>query len=242
MDIKLYYQEKGKGYPFIFLHGNGENHEYFKNQIEYFSNDYRVIAIDTRGHGNSPRGTAPFTIAQFADDLYAFMNDHNIEQANILGFSDGGNIAMLFAMKYPDRVHKLILNGANLYSAGVKSSVQIPIIIGYHIASLFAKKSREAKANAEMLGLMVNEPNLRESDLEKIECKTLVIAGTRDMIKQKHTEAIHAGIKNSEMILLKGDHFIANKRPKEFNQAVQEFLTAAKFSAAMQNDRTSCKL
>lgn len=225
MDIELYYQEKGNGFPLIFLHGNGENHEYFKAQIDYFSKYYKVIAIDTRGHGNSPRGTAPFTISQFAEDLYCFMRIHNIKKANILGFSDGGNTAMIFAMRYPDMVQNLILNGANLNSLGVKSTVQIPIIIGYKIASLFAKKSREAKTNAEMLGLMVNDPSLQKDDLEKINCKTLVIAGAKDMIKKKHTEAIHSGIKNSQLKILEGNHFIANKCPKEFNKAVHAFLT-----------------
>lgn len=57
MDISLYYQEKGKGIPFILLHGNGESGDYFKNQIDYFSNNFRMIAIDTRGQGKSPRGT-----------------------------------------------------------------------------------------------------------------------------------------------------------------------------------------
>ena len=224
MDIKLHYVEKGNGFPLILLHGNGENLEYFRNQIEYFSAHYRVIAIDTRGHGASPRGTAPFTISRFADDLYGFMSEHGIEKAHILGFSDGGNIAIVFAMRYPEKVERLILNGANLNSKGVKASVQIPIIIGYHTANLFAKKSAGARANAEMLGLMVNDPNLTERDLQKIKCKTLVIAGTNDMIKTTHTKAIHKAIVDSRLVLLKGNHFVANKCPEEFNRAVYAFL------------------
>ncbi len=69
MDIKLHYQEKGSGYPLILLHGNGEDGSRFRHQIEYFSKEYRVIAIDTRGQGESPRGTAPFTFEQYAQDL-----------------------------------------------------------------------------------------------------------------------------------------------------------------------------
>ena len=60
MDIKLYYREKGSGKPLILLHGNGESGEYFVNQIDYFSKQYRVIAVDTRGHGQSPRGDPHF--------------------------------------------------------------------------------------------------------------------------------------------------------------------------------------
>ena len=116
MDIELYYRERGTGEPFIFLHGNGEDSSYFKYQINYFQNKYRVIALDTRGHGKSPRGDALFTIEQFSVDLYDFMKRHNISNAVILGFSDGANIAMKFAMKHSDMVKALILNGGNLNS------------------------------------------------------------------------------------------------------------------------------
>ena len=80
MDIELYYEEKGDGDPLILLHGNGEDHEYFKNQIPFFAKKYRVIAIDTRGHGRSPRGNAPFRIRQFAEDLRAFMDKRRLKK------------------------------------------------------------------------------------------------------------------------------------------------------------------
>ena len=225
MDIELYYQEKGNGEPFIMLHGNGENSDYFCNQIEYFNKNYHVIAIDTRGQGKSPRGEAPFTIAQFADDLYDFMVKKELRKAIVLGFSDGANIAMKFAMKYPDMLRTLILNGGNLNAKGVKGSTQVPIEIGYRIASLFADKSPDAKRNAEMLGLMVNDPNIKPDELSKITVPTLVICGTNDMIKESHTREIADNITNSELMIIKGNHFIANKNPEEFNMAVDEFLT-----------------
>lgn len=225
MDIQLYYTEQGTGEPLLLLHGNGEDCGYFVHQIEYFSNRYRVIAVDTRGHGRSPRGNAPFTIRQFAEDLYDFLNEHEIEQANILGFSDGGNIALTFALKYPKYVKRLILNGANLDPKGVKAGIQIPIAAGYKIASCFAKKSPDARKNAEMLGLMVNEPNIRPEELKGLHVKTLVIAGTKDMIKEKHTRSIYENLPDVRLVLIEGDHFIANKKPQEFNQAVEQFLT-----------------
>ena len=224
MSIELYFEEKGEGFPLILLHGNGESHEYFTHQIEHFSKYYRVLAPDTRGHGRSPRGISPFTIRTFADDLRYFMEKHGIEKAHILGFSDGGNIAMYFAIKYPEMVAKLVLNGANLHPSGVKASVQMPITLGYKFASKFAHKNPKAAENAEMLGLMVNEPQLTPDNLAKIEAPTLVIAGKRDMIKENHTRLIHASLKNSELAIIKGDHFIANKNHEDFNSIVERFL------------------
>ena len=224
MDIEHFYIEKGQGEPLILLHGNGENCDYFVGQTDVFAQHYHVYALDTRGHGKTPRGDAPFTIRQFADDLLAFMDTHGIDKAHILGFSDGGNIAMVFAMKYPERVLRLILDGANLDAKGVNPSIQIPIEIGWRFAKLFAKKSAEARKHAELLGLMVNDPNVRPEELSAITAKTLVIAGTKDMIKESQTRLIASNISDVQLVILKGDHFIANKCPEAFNRAVLAFL------------------
>ncbi len=224
MDISLYYQEQGEGEPFFLLHGNGEDGTYFANQLSFFSDRYRVIAVDTRGHGKSPRGTAPFTMEQFAVDLHKLMDKLEIQKAMILGFSDGANIAMKFALKYPERVNALILNGGNLDTKGVKRSIQIPIEIGYRFAKLFAGKSEKAKTHMEILGLMVHEPNIKPEELRAIQAPTLVIAGTKDMIKQSHTEIIAQNIPNAKLSVIPGDHFIASKNAERFNKEVQDFL------------------
>ena len=224
MNIKLYYVEKGAGEPILFLHGNGESGEYFVNQIDVFAEKYHVYAVDTRGHGRTPRGEAPFTISQFADDLKGFMDEHGLERAHILGFSDGGNIALQFAIRYPERVNKLILNGANLDPSGVKKEDQDWIEEKYREYVLHENESPEIKRKAELFGLMVNDPHIPEKDLEKVTAKTLVIAGTDDMIREEHTRRISAGIPDSELVFIEGDHFIAAQNPEAFNQAVLKFL------------------
>lgn len=224
IDITHNYIEQGTGAPLILLHGNGEDVNYFEHQMEPFSKHFRVIAIDTRGHGKTPRGTAPFTIRQFADDLLAFMDAHAIEKADILGFSDGGNIAMVFAMKYPQRVGRLILDGANLDTGGVRRSIQLSIDFGYFMAKLFARKDPEARKKAELLGLMVHDPNVRPEELSQIQAPTLVVAGTKDMIKESHTRLIASSIPGASLAILPGDHFVANQNPEAFNKAVLSFL------------------
>lgn len=219
-----HYVEQGSGFPLLLLHGNGEECGYFEHQIEPFGRHFRVLALDTRGHGRTPRGTAPFTIRQFADDLLLFLDRMGIEKAHLLGFSDGGNIAMVFALQHPERVERLILNGANLDASGVKPRVQLPIEVGYRLASLFARRNAKARRNAEMLGLMVNDPNVRPEELAHITCPTLVVAGNRDMIKERHTRLIAASIPGAQLAILPGDHFIANRNPKAFNATVLQFL------------------
>ena len=224
MDIELFYREKGSGEPLVLLHGNGEDGSYFVHQIEHFQSRYRVIALDTRGHGRSPRGSAPFTIRQFALDLYDFLRAHEIPSAVLLGFSDGANIAMQFALDHPEMVRALILNGGNLDPSGVRRSTQLPIELGYRIAKHFASRSAGARKNAELLGLMVNDPNISPLELAKLTMPTLVVCGTKDMIRESHTRMIAENIPNARLVILPGDHFVANRHPAEFNQVVDDFL------------------
>ena len=223
MNIKLNFIKEGNGSPLVLLHGNGESLSYFEKQIEYFKSFYTVYAIDTRGHGLSPRGEAPFTLSQFSLDLKDFFDSQNLKDIVLLGFSDGANIALHFALKHQDYLKALILNGGNLNPRGVKRSVQLPIEIGYFFAKLFKNHKKR-----ELYSLMVNEPDFKESELSAIHVPTLVIAGTNDMIKQSCTQKIHSFIKGSTLKIIKGDHFIANKNSDEFNGAVKCFLDGVK--------------
>lgn len=225
MDIQLNYIERGEGFPLILIHGNGESNNYFKRQMEPFSERFRVIAVDTRGHGQSPRGDKPFTLAQFAEDLKDFLDEKGIEQADILGFSDGGNIAILFALKNRHRVRRLILNGANLRPSGAKLSFHIPTCAEYVKSSLMAPFDKKAAAKKEMLGLMVTQPNIRPGELAALTMPVLVIAGSDDMIKDSHTRLIASSIPGARLCVLEGDHFIARRRSVQFNEKALGFLT-----------------
>ena len=224
MSFALNYTEKGYGLPLVLLHGNGENSGYFVNQFEHFSKEYRVIAVDTRGHGSSPRGNKPFTLETFADDLLNLLDSLNIEKANILGFSDGGNIAVIFALKYPERVISLVLNGANLFPSGLKKSFLIPVKALYAVFGLASCFSRRAVRRKELLCLMAKQPNIRPEELESVKCPVLVIAGTLDVIKETHTKLIAASLPNSRLCFLRGGHSIAKTNSVEFNREVEKFL------------------
>ena len=238
MDIRLHYKEAGQGFPLILLHGNGEDLTYFRRQIPVFAQIAHVFAPDTRGHGQTPRGKAPFTLAQFADDLGAFMDEQGIEKADLLGFSDGGNIALLFALKYPQRVRSLIICGANLHPAGLDASFRLACGISYRVLSLLekAKPARQAPektrikagqkaSRRELLGLMLKEPHIDPAALSQLHMPVLVMAGTHDMIKRRHTELIASSIPGARLALIRGGHSLAAGRPEEFNRRVLRFLT-----------------
>lgn len=224
MDIKLHYEEQGTGFPLVLLHGNGGDHTYFEHQMVPFSAHYRVIAVDTRGHGGSPRGEAPFTLEQFAQDLKDFLDDCGIQRCHLLGFSDGGNIALLFALRHPEYIDKLILNGANLDPSGVKRATQLPIELNWASLKVRSRFDPKVQPKLEQMELMVHQPHVSLLELRKLRMPTLVVAGDRDMIKEAHTRAISASIPTSRMVILPGSHFLARENWKAFNALVLEFL------------------
>lgn len=223
-DIKLNYIEQGAGEPLILLHGNGGNCGYFERQMPFFSKMYRTFAIDTRGHGQSPRGSAPFTLSTFADDLADFMAEHGIKKARIIGFSDGANIAMTFVLKYGVLVQKLVLDGGNLFPSGLKGYFMTPCRIGYALLKPLSARSRWAKSRFELLRLMVDEPDISPDQLSAIDAPALVVAGTRDIVKEPHTRLIARSIPGAQLCILDGPHSVARTDSAAFNSAVADFL------------------
>lgn len=233
LDISHYYTERGAGFPLILLHGNGEDGGYFDPLIPLLSAEYRVLVPDTRGHGRTERGERPFTIRQFAEDLAGFMDRLGIRRAHLLGFSDGANIAMAFALRYPERTERLVLNGGNLNPAGLTCRVRLSLEAEYRLTSasqwLWSRMGKPAAAQKaarkrELLGLMTEDPMIRREDLASVQKRTLVVAGSHDMIKRKHTLAIAESIPDAEAVFLPGSHFVAAERPGEFSSLVLDFL------------------
>lgn len=209
----------------ILLHGNGEDHTYFVKQIPAFSPHFRLVLMDTRGQGQSTGGDGELNFSVFAADLLALMDHLQIAKAHLLGFSDGGNLALTFALAHPERVQSLILNGANLNPGGVKLSTQLPIVLGYGCCRLLSPFSHKARQNGAVLGLMVNHPHIPPQALATLTMPALVIVGERDMIRDRHSQLIARSLPNAQFVRIPdGDHFCAAKCPEVFNHAVLSFL------------------
>ncbi len=216
----------GEGEPIIFLHGNGEDSRYFARQLPTLAKQYQVIALDSRGHGQSDRGTLPLTIEQMARDLCHVMKVLKLQKAHILGFSDGGNVAIQFALKYPRCVDRLILNGANIHMlSGVKASTQLPLYPAALALRLGGMISEELWNKYEILSLMTHDYGVDWADLRSIQAKTLVLTGEHDMIRDRHSWRMALCLPHGRMERIPGgDHFCAFKLPNQFNLAVLRFL------------------
>ena len=209
----------------VLLHGNGEDLHIFDPQIRYFSQYYRTIALDTRGHGKSSRGTKQLDFHVFADDLIRVFDALRIERANIVGFSDGAIIALHAALRAPERISAMVLLGVNYNPQGLRWIVRLQIRFAYaclSVASLFSGKIRRRK---EIWGLMVFQPKLTIEEISQITTPTLVVSGENDMVNQRHNDEISNAIPGAKRLIIKGgDHFWMFKQPELINQKVMEFL------------------
>ncbi|WP_305092649.1 alpha/beta fold hydrolase [Prescottella sp. R16] len=222
---RLYYEATGAGEPLVLLHGNGENLGYFAAQMPVFAQHYRVIALDTRAHGRSTRGDGPLDFPRFAADVCAVLDALEVPDAHVLGYSDGGNTALTLALRRPDRVRSLIVNGANLDPVGLGWKFRIPATALWLAGGLVAPLSPNLARKRELLGLMVRHPHIPESALASITVPTLVIVGENELIPRPHTELIAGAIPGAQLVTIPdAGHACAAQRPDTFNAAVLEFL------------------
>ncbi len=190
--IKLHYEVAGSGAPFILLHGNGEDISIFDTLISELKNDYTVYAIDSRCHGKSDSGELHYDL--MAEDVRCFIELMELQKPIVYGFSDGGIVGIILALKYPHLVGTLISSGANIVPSGLK----------WYIRAFF--KVQNLFKPSPFLALMLNEPNISEQDLQSITAPTLILCGSRDMVPYKHSEYIARSIPNATLKVLKGEN------------------------------------
>lgn len=221
----IYYELHGdKGDYLVLLHGNGESMKRMHNQIEYFSKSFRVLAIDSRGHGESGFGQGTLNLSTMALDVENVLAALKIEKTNVLGFSDGANIAMLLAVKRPELISKLILIGGNLSPSGMQLGTFLAVKAAYYLTKVAGYFDSRLQLEHEYYFLMAKEPAITSDMLKRITSETLVIAGDRDMIKPSHTKLIADCIPNAGLLILEGDHFIIYRTPQVINEKVDKFL------------------
>jgi len=117
--VKLWYATFGRGEPVVMIHGGLANSNYWAHQVRALQNRYRVIVLDSRGHGRSSRDAQPYGYDLMASDVIALMDYLKVGKAAIIGWSDGAIIGLDIAMKNPDRVSRLFAFAANSDPSGV---------------------------------------------------------------------------------------------------------------------------
>lgn len=194
-NVVLNYDVVGTGYPIILLHGNSENYTIFNKLIDRLKEDYMVYAIDSRSHGDSEQ-TEDVSYDLMSEDIICFIKELNIEKPMLYGFSDGGIIGLLIAIKEPELLSKLVVSGVNINPQGLKNGT-------YSLCKITSFFTRN-----KLIKMMVKEPNIALEELNKIKVPTVLIVGDRDCIKLSHTKLINRNIPNCKLeVVKKANHF-----------------------------------
>ncbi|MGH1387151.1 alpha/beta fold hydrolase [Kordia sp.] len=221
--VKLYYETYGKGTPLLLLHGAGQSINAFKAQIDFFSKHYKVIALDSRGRGRSTDNDDELTYMNQAKDVKLFLDKLALDSVDIIGWSDGGIIGLIMAMKYPEKVNKLVAMGANIHPNGL-----FPKRLKEHkerLKSLEMDEKSKSTIDYKITKQLIYYPQLTFEELKNITSPTLIMAGDHDVITDMHTVKVFQSIPNANLAIFPGEtHWFPASNYKLFNSTVFDFL------------------
>ncbi|MBC7739954.1 MAG: alpha/beta fold hydrolase [Candidatus Saccharibacteria bacterium] len=229
---KIYYEIHGTSGPWIiFLHGGLGSALAWGNQVPDFAAHNRVLLIEARGHGRSGWDGKPITYDAMSSDTIGVMDKLGIAKADIVGWSDGAIVGLIMGIDYPDRVSRIVADGANTDPEGVDVAAfdKVP----YNLPSdrdqatykaLSPTPERWDDFNAAINKMWENEPHITDQ-LGKITAPVLVMAGEHDLILPAHTQMIADSIPGAKLVIIPdAAHFIVWQQPKAFTAAVKTFL------------------
>ncbi len=231
--IRIWYASYGRGEPVLFVHGGLANADTWGAQVRRFSKQYRVIVMDSRGHGRSSRDARPFGYDLMADDVVGLLDYLKIRKVALVGWSDGAIIGLDIAMRHPQRLSKLFAFAANYNTAGVMNVDSDPIFTKFIARSRFEyeKLSPTPKgydAFVQQIGKMwATQPNWTRRDLARIKTPTWIVDGDHDeVIRPDQPRTMADWIPNAGLLIQPDvSHFSIIQDPRQFNEDLARFLT-----------------
>jgi 3-oxoadipate enol-lactonase len=252
-DIEMNYREEGAGFPLVLIHGLNGDLTGWSLAIPELAKQFRTLAIDVRGHGESGKPDQPYSIKEFSQDLWEFICKMRITQAHFLGLSMGGAIAQQFALDYPPMVRSLILISTfshvddscqrafirlrqALKAGGYPAFFDEVVKLGF--TPHYRATNPKAIADLKEKRIRTNSPiaigraidaclafHLR-GQIAEIQNPTLVVSGREDVFTPIHlAEEIHGSICDSQWVILDGvGHNLYIEKASEMVQAVLKFL------------------
>jgi len=235
---KIYYEEYGSGTPLLLLHGGfGSIHD-FQKVIPELSKHFRVIAIDSPGHGRSEQ-TDTLSFKLMASYFSEMMDRMQLDSVNVIGYSDGGIAALLLAVQRPDKVKKILVSGANSRMSGIKPEMleviklinpefieknQKEWLLDYQSKS--PERDKWKKYVSDMTAMYSKEEVIEKEKLSQLRAKVLVVLGDRDVVKLEHGLEMYRTIPGSLFCVLPDTpHEVFSENPDLINKIGIEFLS-----------------
>ena len=234
-DIKMYYaifNRDGKD-PVILLHGGFVSSDEWGFEVPLLSKTHKVIVVDSRGHGRSSMSNQALGYNLMASDVLHLMDYLKIKRVSIVGWSDGGIIGLILAIKYPERVNKLFTFGSNYNLTGYKSEPPDSTLAARFMARVqanYRKLSPTPENFAELRNALrkmyTTEPDLNPAEIKTIKAPTVIACGEYEQfIKLEHFQELAHLIPGAKLMILPNvSHGGPLQDPAHFHQAVVNLL------------------
>jgi pimeloyl-ACP methyl ester carboxylesterase len=225
----------GAGEPLLLLHGGLSNSDALLNSIgSGLAEQFRVVAFDRRGHGYTADTNAGFHYDDMAAEAVRVLEDVVGGPAHLVGWSDGGIVALLVALRRPDLVHKLVVIGANYHFDGVMPVEQDPQSpVPEELGKAYIERSPDGAEHLEVvvrksLAMFSSEPTLTTADITRITQPVLVMVGDDDLATLPHTVSLYESLPEGRLAVVPGaSHALPLEQPEAVTGLILNFLTAA---------------
>ena len=251
-DIEINYQDAGLGEVVLLVHGLGSSSEDWRQQIDFFSPNYRVISVDCRGHGLSGKPDQRYSIELYCQDILSLLDHLDIESFHVVGLSMGGMIAFQLGVDKAPRVKTMTIinsapavpydNYAMKFAVFVRLACirlfgmeKLAMIVG---KKLFPRPDQSDLVNAFCLGYAKIPPSiyiralksfLGWSVVDKIENLTmpcLIVAGDQDYTPVSSKQAYVNLMPNAELVVIENSrHATPIDQPEKLNAVIEQFLS-----------------
>jgi pimeloyl-ACP methyl ester carboxylesterase len=235
--IKMYYEIHGEGRPVVLLHGGTSTIRLsFAEQIGVLARNHRVIAIEQMGHGHTGDVAGrELSYEDMAEDTAALLVHLGIPNVEVIGWSDGGQLALRLAFTHPELVRRVVASGVGLGATTPRMQQSIRALSADHWSAEtvdeYAKVSPDGPQHwpviFDKVKTMWAKPSwgISEPELRKIKAVVLIVAGDRDFTRVEETTSIYRMIPDARLLILPGtDHFTFQKRAGWLNPIIVDFL------------------
>jgi pimeloyl-ACP methyl ester carboxylesterase len=232
--VRHHYEKHGTGAPVLLLHGGLESSESWGAQTPALAEGHQVVLIDRRGHGRTPDVGGPITYEVMRDDTIACIEALDLAGAHLVGWSDGGIIALMVAIERPELVGRIVAIGANARADAYTAETRATLGPDSPLVDLMrADYEKVTPDSADHWPVVLDkiqhlwwEAPLDFTDqLERIDALTLVLAGDDDCIEPAHSVEMFQRIPKARLgIVPGGSHAVPLEQPDLVNQMLIEFL------------------
>jgi len=230
-DADIHYVSYGSGPAVLLLHGGLSNRISWFAQLPWLvQSGRRVILPDSRGHGQSGLGNGELSYRLLAADAIEILDKLSIEQTDVVGWSDGGNTALLLGLYWQQRVRRIVAVSANFSPAGLTLDAQKDTFepssgVAYWLRRWWTGAGDRLRSLEDRIKRMWRfRPNLQPADLGKITAPTLVIVGEEDAVSIPHARQMAERLAHGFLAIIPGGHFTPVTQTRRVNGLIAEFL------------------